>query len=99
MSIAFKPIRDNVLVKRLEEAESKTAAGIIIPDTAKEKPSQGKVIVVGPGKKNKNGEIIPLSVKKGDKIIFEKWSGREIKIDGEEYIVMNEDEILAVIED
>lgn len=98
MSMSFKPIRDNVLVKGLQEAEVKSAGGIIIPDTAKEKPSQGTVIAVGPGKRNKNGEIIPLSVKKGDKVVYEKWAGREIKIDGEEYMVMGEDDILAVIE-
>ena len=93
----FRPLHDRVVVKRIESDE-KTAGGIIIPDTAKEKPQQGKVIAVGQGKADKDGKRIPLDVKDGDTILFGKYSGQEIKIDGEEYLMMREDEVLAVLE-
>ena len=93
----IRPLQDRVIVKRLEE-EEKTKGGIIIPDTAKEKPQQGKVIAVGKGKVNDDGKLIPLDVKAGDKILFGKYSGTEIKIDGEEHLIMREDDILGVIE-
>ena len=93
----IRPLQDRVIVKRLEE-EEKTKGGIIIPDTAKEKPQQGKVIAVGKGKVNDDGKLIPLDVKAGDKILFGKYSGTEIKIEGEEHLIMREDDILGVIE-
>lgn len=92
----IKPLNDRVLVTRVEE-EQKTAGGIIIPDTAKEKPQEGKVVAVGPGKTNERGERIPLAVKAGDRILFGKYAGTEIKIDGVEQIFMREDDILAVL--
>ncbi len=92
----IKPLNDRVLVIRVEE-EQKTAGGIIIPDTAKEKPQEGKVVAVGPGKTNEQGERTPLEVKAGDRILFGKYAGTEIKIDGEEQIFMREDDILAVL--
>ena len=92
----FRPLHDRVIVKRVEE-EDKTAGGIIIPDAAKEKPQQGKVIAVGKGKILENGKVSPLDVKKGDRILFGKYSGQEIKIDGEEHLIMREDDILAII--
>lgn len=92
-----KPLNDRVLVLRIGE-EEKTAGGIIIPDTAKEKPQEGKVIAVGPGKVNDEGKKIPLDVKAGDKVLFGKYSGTEIKIDGVEHLIMREDDILAIIE-
>lgn len=92
-----KPLGDRVLIKRLEE-ESKTEGGIYLPETAKEKSYKGEVIVAGEGKRLKNGEIIPLSVKKNDKVIFDKFGGTEVKIEGEEYIILKEDDILAIIE-
>lgn len=95
--MAFRPLHDRVLVRRLEE-DDKTAGGIIIPDTAKEKPQQGEVIAVGPGAKNEQGEISPLDVKPGDRILFGKWSGTEVKIDGEELLIMKESDILGVLE-
>jgi chaperonin GroES len=93
----IRPLQDRVLVKRIAE-EEKTKGGIIIPDTAKEKPQEGKVIAVGKGKTNDEGKLIPLQVKAGDKILFGKYSGSEIKIDGEEHLIMREDDILGVIE-
>jgi chaperonin GroES len=93
----FKPLNDRVLVVRTEE-EQKTAGGIIIPDTAKEKPQEGLVKAAGPGKLDENGKRTALDVKKGDRILFSKYSGTEIKIDGEEHIVMRESDILAIIE-
>ena len=93
----FRPLGDRVLVRRIEE-ESKTKGGIIIPDTAKEKPQQGKVFAVGAGKVKEDGNRQPLDVKDGDTILFGKYSGQEIKIDGEEYLIMREDEVLAVLE-
>jgi len=92
----FRPLHDRVLVRRLEE-HSKTKGGIIIPDTAKEKPSQGEVIAVGPGRRGDDGKIIPLDVKKGDRILFGKWSGNEVKVDGEELLIMQESDILGII--
>ncbi len=92
----IRPLNDRVLVTRVEE-EQKTAGGIIIPDTAKEKPQEGKVVAVGPGKINEQGERTPLQVKAGDRILFAKYAGTEIKIDGEEQIFMREDDILAVL--
>jgi len=91
-----KPLGDRILVKRIEEAE-KTKGGIIIPDTAKEKPIQGKVIAAGKGKVNDDGKVIPLEVKEGDKILFGKYSGTEVKIDDEEHLIMREEDILAII--
>lgn len=93
----FKPLNDRVIAIRLEE-EQKTAGGIIIPDTAKEKPQEGKVVAAGPGKLDDNGKRVPLEVKKGDRILFSKYAGTEIKIDGVEHIFMKEDDILAVID-
>jgi len=92
-----KPLNDRVLVKRLEEMQV-TKGGIYIPDTAKEKPVEGKVIAVGPGKVNDQGHRVPLNLKEGDKILFGRYAGSEIKIEGEEYLMMREDDILAVIE-
>jgi chaperonin GroES len=91
-----KPLQDRVIVKRLEE-EEKTKGGIIIPDTAKEKPQEGKVIAVGDGKVNDKGERIALDVKAGDRVLFGKYSGSEITIDGEEHLIMKEDDIIAII--
>ena len=94
----FRPLHYRVLVRRVDE-ETKTAGGIIIPDTAKEKPQQGKVIAAGAGKVKDDGKRIALDVKAGDSILFGKYSGQEIKLDGEEYLIMREDEVLAVIDD
>ena len=93
----FRPLHDRVLVRRLEEDE-KTAGGIIIPDTAKEKPMQGEVLAVGPGNRNEAGKVAPLDVKPGDRIIFGKWSGSEIKMNGEELLIMKESDIMGIIE-
>ena len=93
----IRPLQDRVIVKRLAE-EEKTKGGIIIPDTAKEKPQEGKVIAVGKGKVTEEGKVIPLDVKAGDKILFGKYSGTEIKIEGEEHLIMREEDILGVIE-
>ena len=92
-----RPLHDRIIVQRLEEGEQKVG-GIIIPDTAKEKPQQGKVIAAGKGKIKDDGKVLPLDVKEGDTILFGKYSGQEIKLDGEEYLIMREDEVLAVIE-
>lgn len=92
-----KPLHDRVLVKRIESGE-KTAGGIIVPDSAKEKPQEGLIIAIGNGKKSEDGKVIPLDVKKGDKILFAKYSGTEIKINGEELLIMNESDILGIIE-
>jgi len=94
----FRPLHDRVLVRRLD-AEEKTSGGIIIPDNAKEKPTEGEVIAVGGGKRGEDGKLLPLEVKKGDRIIFGKWSGAEVKIDGEDLMIINETDILGVIED
>ena len=93
----FRPLHDRVVVKRLEQ-EEKTKGGIIIPDTAKEKPQEGEVISVGPGARNEKGEIVPLDVKAGDRVLFGKWSGTEVKIDGEELLIMKESDLLGVLE-
>ncbi len=93
----FRPLHDRVLVRRLEEDE-RSAGGIIIPDTAKEKPMQAEVIAVGPGGRDENGKVTPLDVKAGDKVIFGKWSGTEVTIDGEELLIMKESDIMGVIE-
>jgi len=93
----IKPLQDRVLVKRIE-AEEKTASGIIIPDTAKEKPQEGEVIAVGPGKVLDNGTKVELTVKVGDKVLFSKYAGTDVKIDGVEYLIMREDDILGIIE-
>jgi len=92
----YRPLHDRVIVKRVEE-EDKTSGGIIIPDAAKEKPQQGKVIAVGKGKILESGKVSPLAVKKGNRILFGKYAGQEIKIDGEEHLIMREDDILAII--
>ena len=93
----FRPLQDRVLIRRIE-AEAKTAGGIIIPDTVKEKPMRGDVIAVGPGARDERGQIVPLDVRKGDKVLFGKWSGTEVKIDGVEYLIMKESDIMGVIE-
>ena len=97
MSVKVRPLHDRLIVERIEESEQKVG-GIIIPDTAKEKPQQGKVIAVGKGKVNDDGSVSPLDVKAGDTVLFGKYSGQEIKLDGEEYLIMREDEILGVLE-
>ena len=94
--MAFRPLHDRVVVKRLE-GEEKTKGGIIIPDTVKEKPQEGKVIAVGPGGRDDNGKLTPLDVKAGDRILFGKWSGTEVKIDGEDLLIMKESDILGVV--
>ena len=94
--MAFRPLHDRVLVRRIE-AEEKTAGGIIIPDSAKEKPSEGEVIAVGEGNRDDDGERIPLDVKAGDRILFGKWSGTEVKVDGQDLLIMKESDILGVI--
>ena len=96
-SMALRPLHDRILVQRIEEEEQKVG-GIIIPDSAKEKPQQGKVIAVGAGKADKDGKRIALDVKEGDTILFGKYSGQEVKVDGEDYLIMREDEVLAVVE-
>lgn len=93
----LRPMQDRLIVKRLEE-EQKTAGGLFIPDTAKEKPMRGEVVAVGKGKKTEDGKLIALDVKVGDKVLFGKYAGTEIKVDGEEYLIMREDDILGVIE-
>jgi chaperonin GroES len=93
----IRPLHDRIIVQRIEEGEQKVG-GIIIPDSAKEKPQQGKVIAVGKGKVEKDGKVTPLDVKVGDTILFGKYSGQEIKIDGEDYLIMREDEVLAVLD-
>src|SRR5580692_10220129 len=93
----FRPLHDRVVVTRID-AEDKTAGGIIIPDTAKEKPSEGKVIAVGPGGRDEAGKIIPIDLKVSDRVLFGKWSGTEVKLDGVEYLIMKESDIMGVIE-
>jgi chaperonin GroES len=93
----FRPLHDRVVVMRIE-AEGKSAGGIIIPDTAKEKPSEGEVIAVGPGGRDETGKLTPIYLKKGDRVLFGKWSGTEVKIDGVEYLIMKESDIMGVIE-
>jgi chaperonin GroES len=93
----FRPLHDRVVVRRVE-SEEKTAGGIIIPDTAKEKPMEGEVIAVGPGARNENGEVVVLDVKVGDRILFGKWSGSEVRIDGEDLLIMKESDVMGIIE-
>jgi chaperonin GroES len=93
----FKPLHDRVLVRRIEQ-EEKTKGGIIIPDTAKEKPQEGEIIAAGPGARNDDGNLVPLDVKAGDRVLFGKWSGTEVKIDGEDLLIMKESDILGIID-
>jgi len=93
----FRPLHDRVVVRRVD-AEDRTAGGIIIPDTAKEKPQQGEVLAVGPGKRDETGKLLALDVKPGDQILFGKWSGTEVKVDGEDLLIMKEDDIMGVVE-
>jgi chaperonin GroES len=93
----FRPLHDRVLVRRIE-ADEKTAGGIIIPDTAKEKPQEGEIVAAGPGGRSERGELMPLGVKPGDRVLFGKWSGTEVKIDGEDLLIMKESDILGVTE-
>jgi chaperonin GroES len=94
----FRPLHDRVVVERIT-AEEKTAGGIIIPDTAKEKPQQGKVVAVGPGGRDENGKLIPIDLKAGDRVLFGKWSGTEVNIDGQEYLIMKESDIMGVLDE
>ena len=93
----FRPLHDRVVVRRLE-AEEKTAGGIIIPDTAKEKPMEGEIVAAGPGARDETGKLVPLDVKAGDRILFGKWSGTEVKLDGEELLIMKESDVMGIIE-
>ena len=95
--MSFRPLHDRVLIRRVEQ-EARTAGGIIIPDTAKEKPMEGEVVAVGPGARSEDGKIHPLDVKVGDRVLFGKWSGTEIKLDGEELIIMKESDIMGVLD-
>ena len=94
--MAFRPLHDRVVVKRLE-GEEKTKGGIIIPDTAKEKPQEGEIVAVGPGARDEAGKLVPLDVKAGDRVLFGKWSGTEVKLDGEDLLIMKESDIMGVI--
>ena len=94
----FRPLHDRILVKRIE-AEAESAGGIIIPDTVKEKPSQGEVVAVGPGGRDEAGKLIPIDIRAGDRVLFGKWSGTEVKIDGEDLLIMKESDIFGVIEE
>jgi chaperonin GroES len=96
-AMKFRPLHDRVVVKRVE-AEEKTKGGIIIPDTAKEKPQEGEIIAVGPGGRDESGKLIPIDLKAGDRILFGKWSGTEIKIEGEELLIMKESDVMGVVE-
>jgi chaperonin GroES len=93
----FRPLHDRVVVRRVE-SEARTAGGIIIPDTAKEKPQEGEIIAVGPGARDESGKLVPLDVKTGDRILFGKWSGTEVKIDGEDLLIMKESDVMGIIE-
>jgi chaperonin GroES len=97
MFMRFRPLHDRVVVQRID-AEEKTAGGIIIPDTAKEKPQEGEVIAVGPGARNEQGQLVPLDVKPGDRVLFGKWSGTEVKIEGQDLLIMKESDLLGVVE-
>ena len=97
MAIKVRPLHDRIIVQRLEDEEEQQVGGIIIPDTAKEKPQQGKVVAVGKGKIKEDGGILPMDVKNGDTILFGKYSGQEIKLDGDDYLIMREDEVLGVV--
>ncbi len=94
----FRPLHDRVVIKRIE-AEEKTTGGIIIPDTAKEKPQEGEVIAVGPGGRDESGKLVPIDVKVGDRVLFGKWSGTEVKLDGVEYLIMKESDLMGVLEE
>jgi chaperonin GroES len=96
-TMKFRPLHDRVVVKRID-AEERSAGGIIIPDTAKEKPSQGEIVAVGPGGRDESGKLIPIDVHPGDRVLFGKWSGTEVKIDGVEYLIMKESDIMGVLE-
>jgi chaperonin GroES len=96
IAMAFRPLHDRIVVKRIE-GEEKTKGGIIIPDTAKEKPQEGKVVSVGPGARDESGKLVPLDVKAGDRVLFGKWSGTEVKIDGQELLIMKESDIMGVL--
>jgi chaperonin GroES len=96
--MTFRPLHDRIVIRRIDEAE-KTKGGIFIPDTAKEKPMEGKVVAVGPGARNESGAVVPLDVKKGDRILFGKWSGSEVKIDGEDLLIMAESDVMGVIDE
>ena len=93
----FRPLHDRVLVRRID-AEEKTKGGIIIPDTAKEKPQEGEIVAAGPGARNEQGQLVPIDVKPGDRVLFGKWSGTEVKIDGHDYLIMKESDLLGVVE-
>ena len=93
----FRPLHDRVVVKRID-AEAKSAGGIIIPDTVKEKPSQGEIVAVGPGGRDENGKLLPIDLKVGERVLFGKWSGTEVKIDGEDLLIMKESDVLGVLE-
>jgi chaperonin GroES len=93
----FRPLHDRVLVRRID-AEEKTAGGIIIPDTAKEKPQEGEIVAAGPGARNEQGQLVPVDVKPGDRVLFGKWSGTEVKIDGQDYLIMKESDLLGVVD-
>jgi chaperonin GroES len=93
----IRPLHDRIVVKRLDEQDEKTAGGLIIPDTAKEKPQQGEVVAVGNGKRTEDGKVLPMDVKVGDRILFGKYSGSDIKLNGTEYLIMREDEVLGVL--
>ena len=95
--MSFRPLHDRVLVRRVKE-EEKTKGGIIIPDTVKEKPMQGEIVSVGPGARDESGKIVPLEVKKGDRVLFGKWSGTEVKIDGQDLLIMKESDILGIVD-
>ena len=94
----FRPLHDRVVVKRID-AEAKSAGGIIIPDTVKEKPSQGEIVAVGPGGRDENGKLIPIDLKVGERVLFGKWSGTEVKIDGVEFLIMKESDIMGILEE
>ena len=98
MSTRLKPLGDRILIERIEEMEKVSPGGIIIPDTAQEKPTQGKVVAVGPGRRDKDGQRLPIEIKVGDRVVFGKWGGNEIKIDGNEYLLLKEDDIYGIIE-
>jgi chaperonin GroES len=93
----FRPLHDRVVVRRID-AEEKSAGGIIIPDTAKEKPQEGEIVAAGPGARNEQGQLIPIDVKAGDRVLFGKWSGTEVKIDGQDYLIMKESDLLGVVD-
>src|SRR5690606_8549702 len=97
LQMGFRPLHDRVVVRRIE-ADEKTAGGIIIPDTAKEKPQEGEIVAVGPGARNEKGELVALEVKTGDRVLFAKWSGTEVRINGEDLLIMKESDILGIIE-